>query len=72
MDERYITTAEAAKLLDVAQVTVNRLIYKGMVKAEKFGPIWRVEKDSIDAYLKANLGKSKNDPTRGTLPPTND
>lgn len=65
MDDQFITTAEAAKVLDVAQVTVNRLIYRGILKAVKFGPVWQVEKSSVEAYREASEGKAKHDPTRG-------
>jgi len=65
MDDQFMTTADAAKLLDVAQVTVNRLIYRGVIKAEKFGPVWRVERSSVEAYREASDGKAKHDPTRG-------
>ena len=64
MPEDYITTAQAAEILGVAQTTVARLIYRKVLKAEKFGPVWQVERGSVEAYRQANEGKAKHDPTR--------
>lgn len=61
----YITTNQAANILDVTITTISRLINRGILRGQKFGPVWQVEKKSVDEYLERNSGKSKNDPTRG-------
>ncbi len=62
--EDFMTTAEAASMLDIAQVSIIRLIRKNVLKAKKFGHIYMVDRESVEAYQKANEGKSRHDPSR--------
>lgn len=64
MDD-IISTKEAAKILDVAQETVSRLIHRGLLKGKKLGTAWAVSTASVYAYKEMVQGKEKNDPTRG-------
>jgi excisionase family DNA binding protein len=63
--EDFMTTVEAAKTMNVSITTVSRLINRGILKGQKFGPVWMVDRDSVQDYLERNEGKAKNDPTRG-------
>lgn len=66
--ENFITTKEAATILDIRIETVSRLIHRGILKGERFGPVWMVDKDSVNQYFTNSANKSKNDPTRKKLP----
>lgn len=62
-----MTTEQAAEYLNVSKRTIFRLIDRGTIKAEKFGPVYMIKKADLDEYKAAIEGKSKNDPTRGKL-----
>jgi excisionase family DNA binding protein len=62
--EDFMTTKEAAEILDVELETVSRLVKRGVLKGTKFGRAWMVERASVDDFLKRTKGKSKFDPTR--------
>ena len=59
-----MTTRQVAEILGIEIASVSRLIKRGDLKAEKLGPIWVIEKESLDGYKKRIEGKSKFDPTR--------
>jgi excisionase family DNA binding protein len=53
---RYYRVAELARLLDVDPSTVYRMIYTGLLEAERHGPrrgAIRVPAEAFDAYLAA-------------------
>lgn len=60
-----MTTREAADVLGISITSISRLIKRGLFKAEKFGPIWMIERVSFSRYAKRVKGKSTHDPTRG-------
>lgn len=60
-----MTTREAAAVLGIEIPSVSRLIHRGMLEAEKFGPVWMIKRGSIEAFIKRTAGKSKFDPARG-------
>lgn len=60
-----MNTAEAAATLGIKISSVSRLIHRGLLKAEKFGPVWMIEQASVEEYAAQIEGKSKHDPTRG-------
>lgn len=60
-----MTSAEAAEYLDVSITTISRLINRGILRGDKFGPVWMVERSSVQEYQERNSGKPKHDPTRG-------
>lgn len=62
-----MTTEKAAEYLDLSTRTVFRLIERGTIKAEKFGPVWMIDRKSLDDYKQAIEGKSRFDPTRGKV-----
>jgi len=50
IDERWITTREAASLLDVSIQHVSWLLRHGIIQGEKFGFFWLVDRDSVGTY----------------------
>ena len=63
--EGYLTTRQVAGILKIEIASVSRLIKRGDLKAEKLGPIWLIERTSVESYAQKNVGKSKFEPTRG-------
>ncbi|MFZ2096388.1 MAG: helix-turn-helix domain-containing protein [Anaerolineales bacterium] len=49
--DQWITTAEATKLTGYNNEHIRRLIRNGKIKAQKFGIVWQVDRDSILEYL---------------------
>lgn len=60
-----MSTKEAADILGIDFMSVSRLIRRNLLKGEKFGPVWMVERASVEAYAAKVKGKSKFDPRRG-------
>lgn len=52
MTEEWLTTEQAAKLVSYHPDHIRRLIGAGEVKAEKFGPVWKVDRRSLLAYIR--------------------
>jgi len=50
---RYYTVNEVAGMLNLAPNTIYRMIYRGLIKAHKFGKAVRISQAEID-----RLGKS--------------
>jgi excisionase family DNA binding protein len=46
---RYIPTVEAARRLDVVQLTVRRWVYKGRLRGQRVGRSVVVEESSVTA-----------------------
>ena len=59
-----MTAKAAAKILGITEYSVYRLIKAGRILADKFGPVWMIDRPSVDSYLARNEGKSSHDPTR--------
>lgn len=51
--ENEITVKEAAAILNRSNSWVHSLIQRKKVEARKFGPIWLVDKASLEAYIEA-------------------
>lgn len=62
-----MTTEAAAEYLNLSTRTVFRLIKRGSIEAEKFGPVWMIPRKSLDEYRAIIEGKSKHDPTRSQV-----
>jgi excisionase family DNA binding protein len=55
IEEGYITTAEAARLLGQHQDTIGRQIREGRLPATKLpGGNWRIRRSEIQALLEGN------------------
>jgi len=53
MAEDWITTAEAARLSGYHPTYLRDLIRAGGIKAQKFGPIWQIDRASLLVYMRA-------------------
>ena len=67
----WLTTEEAAQILDYNIEYIRRLIRTGRLMAKKHGHIWLVDPRSVDELRKVldtqlREGYSKYDPRRGT------
>lgn len=49
-----MTTEQAAKFLQVQELTIRRKIESGELRASKVGRIWRIQKKDIIDYLNKN------------------
>lgn len=49
-NETVLTTAEAAKRMDLTKNTVLAYIERGLIKARKLGPIWLISEEECDRY----------------------
>jgi len=60
----FITTEEAARILQFHVEHVRRLLREGDLKGEKIGTAWLVLKKSVEEYIKETEGMNKFDPRR--------
>ena len=63
--EDYLTTNEAADMLDLTPEGLRRKARLGQLEAVKRGGIWWYLRDSVEHYAERVEGKSRHDPTRG-------
>jgi excisionase family DNA binding protein len=66
----WLTTEEAAKILNYDSEYVRRLLREGRLKGKKFGTIWMIYFSSVQKRKELlnyqdDQGYSKNDPRRG-------
>lgn len=47
----WITTREAAELSQYSAAHLRELIRDGKIKAQKFGEVWQIDRDSLLAYV---------------------
>ena len=59
-----VTAKVAAEMLGITEYSVYRLIKDGKIKAEKFGHVCMVDRDSVEDFAERNEGKDPHDPTR--------
>lgn len=52
MTEKYLTVSEVATELRLDPVTIYRYIQKGLIKAKKFGRIYRISRIDLDHFTK--------------------
>lgn len=50
MDSEYLTTGEAARLLNIDPATVRQLIAKGRIPARRFGRDWQITPSDLRTY----------------------
>lgn len=53
MDEEYISTAQAAKILGLSRMQVVRKIRRGEIEAKKIGRSFAVSKDNLNPIYKS-------------------
>ncbi len=61
----FVTTEEAARILQFHVEHVRRLLREGDLQGEKIGTAWLVLKKSVEDYQEQNKDLSKFDPRRG-------
>ncbi len=63
----FVTTKEAAEMLQFHVEHVRRLMREGDLQGEKIGSAWLVLKKSVEEYVEKNKELSKFDPRRGRV-----
>lgn len=62
----FMTTEDAAKILNLHVVTIRNMIRTKKLEGVKIsGKTWLVSKKSVEKYRRETLEMSKNDPRRG-------
>jgi len=51
MNENYLTTEEAAKILNIHKRTITKYLANGQIKGAKIGRIWRVDEKDVRAFF---------------------
>lgn len=59
MDQKYLTTAELAKLLGISRIAVFKKIKSGKIKAKKIGRNFVIDKKDLDGILDESLNEGK-------------
>lgn len=58
--EKLMRVDEIARILDVSEITVRRLVYKGSLEAIKVGEQLRFKREQVEKYLQgASTAKTK-------------
>lgn len=57
-----ITTTQAARKLGVSERRVRALIKGGRIKANRFGRVWAILEESLEAVKYRKSGRPKNEP----------
>jgi excisionase family DNA binding protein len=62
--DKYFTTAQAAKILELTRPTVRVYCYYGRIRATKFGDRFVISQDAIDEFQRirgprGNLGRPR-------------
>lgn len=52
MAEEWITTEEACRLSGYHPERIRELLREGKIEGRKFGPVWQVNQESMQLYLK--------------------
>lgn len=63
----YVTTVEAARVLNLHIITVRRAVASGVLASVKVGNLRLVSLGALKDYQRARQGMSKFDPRRGQL-----
>lgn len=56
---KFITTAEAAKRLNVTQSRVQKMIVAKRLKATKVGNLWLIDPKDLDALKDRKVGRPR-------------
>ena len=57
MFDRFITSPQAAQILNVDRVTVARLIREGKIPATKFADKWFIQKDVVEKFAETYVSR---------------
>ena len=56
---KWITTGEACEISDYHPDHIRVLIREGKIQAQKFGPVWQVDHDSLLLFLEGSKEKGQ-------------
>ena len=62
---KLLSTAEVARRLGIHHYSVNRLIRRGLLPAQKIGKTWAVEEEDAERLARSYRGKRGRPPRRG-------
>lgn len=65
-EKQYMTITEATVYADLSKTLLAQRLRQGRITGQKFGPMWMVDKASLDAYLASNR---KPGPKKGSKMP---
>ena len=57
LSETHISSGEAAKILEIHPLAIQKLIYRGQLPAEKFANRWFIPRDFLEEFAKTYVGK---------------
>jgi excisionase family DNA binding protein len=57
LNDSYISTSEAARILGMHPLAVQKLIYRGALPAEKIANRWLIPKEALEEFAKTYLPK---------------
>ncbi len=60
----FMTTEEAAKVLDYSVESVRQMVFKKKIESIRFGRSILIPKRAVKEYLEKTKGMRKNDPRR--------
>lgn len=60
-EAEWITTKQAAEIMDIEFQSVAMLCRTGKIICQKFGEVWQVSRKSAEEYVKSLGGRPKKD-----------
>ena len=57
LEDTYLTSPEAARILNIHQVAVAQLIRKGRIPAQKIANRWLIPRAFIEEFTKTYVGR---------------
>jgi hypothetical protein len=60
-ETEWITTKEAAEIMEVEYQSVALLCRTGKIICQKFGDVWQVNRKSAEDYVKSKGGRPRKD-----------
>ncbi|MBC8548160.1 MAG: helix-turn-helix domain-containing protein [Anaerolineales bacterium] len=58
-ETKWITTGEACQISDYHPDHLRVLIRARKIRAQKFGPVWQIDHDSLVSFLEASKEKGQ-------------
>lgn len=59
MPDEYVTVKEASELSGIHPQWIRDLIKDGRIKAEKFGPVWMIDRDAFLDFIASDWRKKR-------------
>ena len=57
LNATYVSSGEAAKVLSIHPLAVQKLIHQGKIPAEKIANRWLVPRDALEEFAKIYVGR---------------